>query len=106
VTDEFTADSANKLLRELPEDHELVYYDPDEAKNYESWIFIRRAGQRYFMSQIPGNSKYRQISFEAALASFMSCPLVRKVLPEIPSFTISRIPEHERLVWSRAVSRP
>jgi hypothetical protein len=98
VTDDFSMESATELLTKLPEDFDLSYFDPD-FKEEESWIFIRRAGKRYFRSseQHGVSSKYHQISLNAVRTLFMRCPLVQRLPPErVPSFTIRRIPDHQR----------
>lgn len=90
--------SVVKILAKLPEDFELVYFDPD-AKQEESWIFVRRAGGTYFVSTVQRgyNRNYRQISADGVRASFMSSPFIQKLPPEgIASLTIQRIPDHQR----------
>jgi hypothetical protein len=97
VTEQFTIDSANTLLCELPEDYQLTYFDP-EAKTEEAWIQIRRLANKYFMSKLQRgiNHKYQEVSFNSVLASFMSCPFVQNLPPyKADSFTISRIPDHQ-----------
>jgi hypothetical protein len=97
VTESFSANSAGELLIRLPEGFELCYFDPDAGQE-EGWIFIRRAGSKYFMARIQrGVSRdYNQISMEAVQASFMLSPLVKQLSPEgIESFTIMNIPTHQ-----------
>src|SRR5215469_4072860 len=97
VTDDFSTSSVTELLMKLPEDFDLSYFDPD-FKQEESWIFIRRAGRKYFISRVERGvfSNYHQISLNAIRVLFMRCPLVQRLPPErVASFTIRRIPDHQ-----------
>ncbi len=51
TTQAFSADSARHLLAELPEDCQLSYFDPEPGQE-ESWLFVRRTGQRYFVKSV------------------------------------------------------
>ena len=93
----FPSDSARRLLSELPEDCEISFFDPDAGQE-EAWVFVRRAGDRYFAHTVRHGSfpPWREQSLEHILASFASSPLVQKPADTFASFTISSIPDHQR----------
>jgi hypothetical protein len=63
TTEAFSHDSARRLLTDLPEDCQLSYFDPDYGHE-EAWLFVRRAGQRYFVERVRrGGSPWAEESF-------------------------------------------
>jgi hypothetical protein len=93
----FPAESARRLFNDLPEDCEISFIDP-EAGQEEAWIFVRRAGQHYFVRRVRHGSfpPWSEQSLETVLASFSSSPLVRNPSDSFESFTVSSIPDHQR----------
>jgi len=89
-------DSARRLLADLPEDCELSFLDPEHEQE-EAWLFVRRAGQRYFVKKVHrGSSPWTEQSFESVFASFMASPLLRRPVESFDSFTVSSITDHQR----------
>ena len=97
TTEAFQPGSAVRLLADLPEDCELSFVDPG-AKEEEGWLFVRRAGQRYFVRRVCRgcSPSWAERSLPDVLASFLASPLVQKPVGLFDSFTVSSIPEHER----------
>jgi hypothetical protein len=97
TTETLVPNSARCLLTDLPEDYELSYFDPDYGQE-EAWIFVRRAGQCYFVKNVRRGSSpsWSEQSLEAVLNSFTASPLVQKPVDSLASFTISSIPHHQR----------
>jgi hypothetical protein len=96
TTEALPVESARQLLRNLPEDWELSYFDP-EAGDEEGWIFVRRLANRFLIKRVRrGFSPWAEQSFERVLTSFASSPLVQKPAGSFASFTVSRIPDHQR----------
>ena len=99
----FSQDSARRLLCDLPEDCQVSFFDP-EAGQEEAWIFVRRVSDRFFVQTVRHGSypPWHERSLEAALASFVSSPLVRKPADSFASFTVSSIPDHQRHEHTKA----
>lgn len=96
TTESFQPGSAVRLLADLPEDCELSFFDPS-AKQEESWLFVRRAGQRYFVKKVGRvASPWVGRPLAAVLASFLASPLVQKPVGYFDSFSISSIPDQQR----------
>jgi len=97
VTEEFQPDSARRLLTELPEDHELSYFDPDAGPE-EAWIFVRRVGHRFYIQKVSrGSSRdWAETSVSAVIDSFVTSASVQKPSDSFDSFTVSPIPDHQR----------
>jgi len=96
TTEASPPDSARLLLADLPEDCELSYFDPEYGQE-EAWLFVRRAGRRYFVKRVRrGSSPWAEQPVESVLASFAASPLVQKPAGSFASFTVSSIPDHQR----------
>ena len=96
TTDAFQADSARRLLTDLPEECELSFVDPEHGQE-EAWLFVRRADQRFFVKKVRrGSSPWAEQSFDSVLTSFLASPLVQKPADSFDSFTVSSIPDHQR----------
>lgn len=96
TTEASSPDSARRLFADLPEDCEISFFDPDAGQE-EAWLFVRRAGQRYFIKRVRrGSSPWTEQPVESVLVSFAASPLVQKPADSFASFTISSIPDHQR----------
>jgi hypothetical protein len=96
TTESFQPGSAVRLLADLPEDCELSFFDPS-AKQEEAWLFVRRAGQHYFVKKVGRvSSPWVGRPLSAVVASFLASPLVQKPVGSFDSFSVSSIPEHQR----------
>jgi hypothetical protein len=96
TTPTFPLDAARRLLRDLPEDCEISFFDP-EAVQKETWIFVRRVGDRYFVRTVRQGRfpPWGEQSLERILVFFTSSPLVQKPAGSFASFTVSSIPSHQ-----------
>jgi len=96
TTEAFQPDSARRLLDDLPEDCELSFFDPEHGRE-EAWLFVRRAGQRFFVKKVRrGSSPWAEQSFDSVIVAFLASPLVQKPAGSFDSFTVSSIPDHQR----------
>jgi hypothetical protein len=97
TTESFQRGSAVRLLADLPEDCELSFVDPG-AQQEEAWLFVRRAGQRYFVKRVTRGSSRPWVEqpLPTVLASFLASPLVQQPVGMFDSFTVSSIPDHQR----------
>ena len=97
VTESLSPDSARRLLAELPEDYQLDFFDPEPRVQEESWLLVRRVGQRYFVKRVDrGSLPWEEHPLERVLALFAASPLVQKPKDPFTSFTVSSIPDHQR----------
>jgi hypothetical protein len=105
TTEGYPLESAHLLLRDLPEDLELSYFDP-EYGNEEAWIFVRRVGDRFFVKRARrGASRtWIELPFERVFASFASSPPVQKPAGPFASFTISSIPDHQQYEHTKEIA--
>jgi hypothetical protein len=96
TTEASSVDSARCLMAALPEDCEISFFDPDAGQE-EAWLFVRRAGQRYFVKRVRrGSSPWAEQPVENVLTSFAASSLVQKPAGSFASFTVSSIPDHQR----------
>ena len=91
TTADFSLESATRLLTDLPAQCEVSFFDP-EAKQEESWIFVRRVGSHFrVMRASRGFSKWKDESLERVIEMFLACPLVKKPLDDFDSFRVDLI---------------
>ncbi len=91
IAPEFTRNAAQRLFEELPDDCEIVCFDPEEPTE-ERYIFVRcRSG--LFEIRRGGHgwiSDWKEDSLERIVDLFSASPLVAKPHPDFESFTVSR----------------
>jgi hypothetical protein len=91
TTQDFSLESAMKLLRGLPPNCQMSFFDPEEKKD-EAWIFVRRVGGGFqVMRANRGFSKWKDEPLDRVLQLFMSSPLVKKPLEDFDSFRVDLI---------------
>lgn len=89
VTHAFDADSAHRLLTELPDGLELGCFGPTE-KNENELVFIRRDQERVLISRggHGWKSEPKADSLEHAVQLLLACPLIKTPNQQIESFRV------------------
>jgi len=101
ATEDFSEESAMRLLSELPEHCQISFFDPD-AKTEESWVFVRRVGRAFRVQYVGrGFSRWKAASLREVVALFAASPLVKKPSQQFDSFRVELIPEHQRYEHTR-----